>query len=104
MSTYLLVTALNQTELHSKWSKWIMFMQEYDLEIKTTKTIRGTGLAGLLTRSHPLVIVEPPQINDLIAFKELVNEIELASQPWYGPIIYFLINDVCPPDMDTKSK
>jgi ribonuclease HI len=102
--TSLLVTALNQTELHSKWSKWIMRMQEYDLEIKPTKTIRGTGLAGLLTRSHPSVIVEPPQVDDLIAFEEVVNEIELASQPWYGPIIYFLINGVCPPDMDTKAK
>jgi hypothetical protein len=47
--TSLLVTALNQTELHSKWSKWIMRIQEYDLEIKQTKTIRGTGLDGLLT-------------------------------------------------------
>ena len=75
-------------------------MQEYDLEIKPMKTIRGTWLAGLLTRSHPSIIVEPPQVDDLIAFEEVVNEIELASQPWYGPIIYFLINGVCPLDMD----
>ena len=69
MPTSLLVTALNQTELHSKWSKWIMCMQEYDLEIKPMKIIRGTGLARFLTQSHPSVIVEPPQVDDLIAFE-----------------------------------
>ena len=79
-------------------------MQEHDLDIKPMKTIRGTRLAELLTQSHPSVIVEPPQVDDLIAFEELVNEINLASQPWYGPIIYFLTNGVCPPDMDTKAK
>jgi hypothetical protein len=55
--------------MHSKWSKWIMHMQEYDLDIKPTKTIRGTGLDELITQSHPLVIAEPPQVDDLIAFK-----------------------------------
>ena len=102
--TSFLVTTLNQTELHSKWSKWIMCMQEYDLDIKLTKTIRGIGLAELLTQSHPSVIAEPPQVDDLIPFEAMVNETELASQPWYGPIIYFLINGVFPLDMDTKDK
>jgi hypothetical protein len=79
-------------------------MQEYYLEIKPTKTIRGTRLDQLLTQSHPSVIAEPPQVDDLISFEELVNETELDSQPWYGPIVYFLINGVCPLNMDTKSK
>jgi hypothetical protein len=49
-------------------------MQEYDLDIEPTKTIRGIGLDGLLTQFHPLIIVEPPQVDDLIYFEELVNE------------------------------
>jgi hypothetical protein len=79
-------------------------MQEYDLDIKLMKTIRGAGLAEFLTQSHPSVIAEPPQVDDLIVFEELVNETELSSQPWYGPIVYFLINGVFPLDMDTKAK
>ena len=79
-------------------------MKEYDLDIKPAKTIRGAGLAEFLTQSHASIIVEPPQVDDLIVFEELVNETELASQPWYGPIVYFLINGVCPLDMDTKAK
>jgi hypothetical protein len=102
--TYLLVIALNQTELHSKWSKWIMHLKEYELDIKLTKTIRGTWLVELLTQSNPSVIAEPPQVDELISFEELVNETELASQPWYIPIMYFLINGVCPSNMDTKAK
>jgi hypothetical protein len=102
--TSLLVTALNQTELHSKWSKWIMCMQEYDLDIKPMKTIRGTWLDEFLTQSHASVIVESPQVEDLISYEEMVNKTELASQPWYKPIVYFLMNGVFPPDMDTKSK
>ena len=62
-------------------------MQEYELEIKPTKTIRGIGMVEFLTQSHPSVIAEPPQVDDLIPFEAMVNETELASQPWYGPII-----------------
>jgi hypothetical protein len=72
-------------------------MQEYDLDIKPMKTIRGIMLDELLTQSHASVIFESPQVEDLITYKEMVNETELASQPWYEPIIYFLMNGVFPP-------
>jgi hypothetical protein len=80
-----------------------MGMQEYDLNIEPTKFIKRIGLVELL-KSHALVIVESPLIEDLIAYKDIHNETELVMQPWYDPIIYFLINGVCPLDMDIKAK
>jgi hypothetical protein len=44
-----MVIELNQTKLHSKFSKWIMHMQEYDIDIKTTKAINGIRLDELLS-------------------------------------------------------
>jgi hypothetical protein len=61
-------------------------------------------LDELLAQSHALVIDESPQVEDLISYKEMVNETEFVSQPWYGPIVYFLINGVFLSDIDTKSK
>jgi hypothetical protein len=39
---------LNQPDSDGKRGKWIEKIQEYDLEIKPTKLIKGQGLAKLL--------------------------------------------------------
>lgn len=67
------IVGLNQTKLHSKWSKWIMCMRENDLDIQPMKTIKGTSLDEFMTESHALVIVESPQVEDLIYYEEMAN-------------------------------
>ena len=43
---------LNHLDIDGKRGKWIEKIQEYDLEIKTTKLIKGQGVAKLLAKSN----------------------------------------------------
>jgi hypothetical protein len=47
---------LNQPDTDVKRGKWIAKIYEYDLEIKSTKLIKGQGLAKLLTESNCRVL------------------------------------------------
>jgi hypothetical protein len=43
---------LTQTDPEGKRGKWIVFLLEYDLEIKPTKLIKGQGLENLMAQSN----------------------------------------------------
>jgi hypothetical protein len=61
-------------------------IQEYDLEIKPSKIIKGKGLAKMLTEKNQEVIDmgEREQIN--------VMAREIENDEWYSDIIYYLKN------------
>ena len=43
---------LVQSDAEGKRGKWISKIQEYDLDVKPTKLVKGLGLAKLLTESN----------------------------------------------------
>jgi hypothetical protein len=47
---------LNQPDIDGKRGKWIANIQEYDMEIKPTKLIKGQGLEKLLVESNCRVL------------------------------------------------
>jgi hypothetical protein len=61
-------------------------IQEYDLEIKPSKIIKGKGLAKMLTEKNQEVIDmgEREQINVMVR--------EIENDEWYSDIIYYLKN------------
>ena len=75
--------------------KWVSKIQEYDLEIKPTKIIKGQGLAQMLTESNQEAIQmgESEQTSS-----EQVNVVtsELEHDEWYSDIVYYLNNLSCP--------
>ena len=73
---------------------WVSEIQEYELEIKPTKLIKGQGLAKMLTQKNEEaieMIVENniPQLAMTPALQELNNL-------WYSDIIFFLLHFTCP--------
>jgi hypothetical protein len=81
---------LSQQDCLGSRGKWISQIQEYDLEIKPTKIIKGQGLAKMLAESNEEAIEmgEKEQINIVIS--------ELEGDEWYLDIIYYLKNLTCP--------
>ena len=81
-------------------------MLEYDLEIKSTKLIKGQGLAKLMAKSN-LHVLDINLITTLSNEEEDVTLIQVSdmflSSPWYSDIIYVLKHLNPPPGM-TKSK
>jgi hypothetical protein len=70
--------------------KWVSKIQEYDLEIKPTKIVKGQGLARMLTESNQEAIQmgENEQVNVVVS--------ELKHDEWHSEIIYYLKNLSCP--------
>jgi hypothetical protein len=66
--------------------KWVSKIQEYDLEIKPTKIIKGQGLDQMLTESNQEAI----QMGENEQVNMMINELE--HDEWYSNIIYYLKN------------
>jgi hypothetical protein len=81
---------LSQQDCLGSRGKWVSQIQEYDLEIKPSKIIKGQGLAKMLTESNQEAIEmgEREQINVMVS--------EIENDEWYSDIIYYLKNLTCP--------
>jgi hypothetical protein len=100
---------LNQPDTDGKRGKWIAKIQEYDLEIKPTKLIKGQGLEKLLVESNCRVL-GVNQITDITKHPSAENEEtnlqqplvkihdKFSSSPWYKNIVFYLQNLECPSD------
>eukprot|EP00253_Pinus_taeda_P025834 PITA_25834 len=95
---------LTQEGMEGKRGKWIANIQEYDIEIKPTKLIKGQGLAKLMTQTN----FEALDINELDNEQEMatpqINQAFLES-PWYTDICFVLLNLQAPPGLSrTKNR
>ena len=71
--------------------KWVSKIQEYDLEIKPTKIIKGQGLSQMLIKRNQDTI----QMGESEQINVVVNELE--NDEWYSDIIHYLKNFSCLP-------
>eukprot|EP00253_Pinus_taeda_P032840 PITA_32840 len=90
---------LIQRELGEKRANWVTALQEYDLEIKPTKIVRGQGFYRLLAGASNI-----PESSVTNQFEE-INQISIAdSESQYADLIFYLKNGYAPPNMSYKSK
>ena len=98
---------LVQSDVEGKRGKWIAKIQEYDLDVKPTKLVKGLGLTKLLTESN----FQALGIN-LLAPVEEANEETRDNQSktaikykflcseWYKYIVHYLCFLSCPPSVN----
>lgn len=86
---------LTQIDCLGTCSRWATKIQEYDLEIRPTKHVKGQGLAQMLTESNEkaLEMVCQNEIFEPSISPELQK---LEGIEWYKDIIYYLTNLTCP--------
>jgi hypothetical protein len=80
---------LSQQDCMDTRGKWVSKIQEYDLEIKPAKIVKGQGLARMLTERNKQAI----QMGESEQISVVVSEIE--NDEWYSNIIYYLKNLSC---------
>jgi hypothetical protein len=103
---------LVQPDSDGRRGRWLAKIQEFDLEVKPTKLVKGQGLAKLLAESNFRAL----GINHLQAYRELpdIEEFDVqtpatqiqekfSSSAWYSDIVSYLLTLQCPSDM-TPSK
>ena len=69
-------------------------IQEYDLEIKPTKLIKGQGLAKMLTQGNEEALGIVCQNEETTP--SMPPELQRLNHHWYSDIIFFLQNLTCP--------
>eukprot|EP00253_Pinus_taeda_P018977 PITA_18977 len=90
---------LIQRELGEKRANWVTTLQEYDLEIKPAKILRGQGFCRLLAGAPNI-----PESSDTDQFEE-INQISIAeSESQYDNLIFYLKNGYAPPNLYYESK
>jgi hypothetical protein len=68
--------------------KWVSKIQEYDLEIKPTKLIKGQGLSQMMAEGNEVSLGMKEGSSPMIS----VMLEELEHHDWYSDIIYYLKN------------
>jgi ribonuclease HI len=96
---------LVQPDSDGKRGRWLAKIQEFDLEIKPTKLVKGKGLAKLLAESNlkaldinclqekdgDICVQEP----DHQTYPSKVED-KFVSSSWYRDIVFYLLNLRCP--------
>ena len=90
---------LIQRELGEKRANWVTALQEYDLEIKPAKIVRGQGFCRLLAGASNI-----PESGDTEHMEE-INQISITnSESQYADLIFYLKNGYAPPNISYKNK
>ena len=75
--------------------KWVSKIQEYDIEIKPTKLIKGQGIAKMMTKGNEQALGMICQNSSSIPSNSTELQ-RLQQQQWYSDIIFYLLNLTCP--------
>src|SRR6185437_13257038 len=78
--------------------RWILLLQEFDIEIKDKKGVENS-VADHLSRMHFTNMQELP-INDFLRDDMLMKVMD--STPWYANIVNFMISGYVPPGENKK--
>jgi hypothetical protein len=75
---------LNQQFREGRWENWLAKLQEYDMEIKPLKVIKGQGLCKMMIGIE-VVNINPPHIDDTT-----MQDVSIPKSEWYKDIILYL--------------
>eukprot|EP00253_Pinus_taeda_P011268 PITA_11268 len=90
---------LMQRELGEKRANWVTALQQYDLDIRPAKIVRGQGFCRILAGASNI-----PKSNDTGPTEE-INQISATdSESQYADLIFYLKNGRAPPHLSYKSK
>jgi hypothetical protein len=95
---------LSQNYLSRKISHWLAKIQEHDLTIMTSKTIKGQDLSLHLDQ-HVEASEEIDEDNPLSTLFYIDSQIlPIAEHAWYKYLVYYLKNHKCPDSLDTHQR
>lgn len=83
----------------------MVVIQEFDLDIKPTKIVRGKGLCKLVMESQDLIDLENYGWDNKISlWCSEVLYIPPGKDSWYGNLSFFLHHGTCPKHLKPREK
>ena len=80
-------------------------MQEYDLEIKPTKLVKGQGLCKLAVKAlDPKKEEEEEWDNEVYLLQSEVWYMLASTNSWYNDLKYYLTHGSSPNHLDSRKK
>jgi hypothetical protein len=96
---------LSQNCLSRKLAHWLAKIQEHDLNIVNSTTIKGRDLALHLAQHAENSGEINEEDSSLSTLFYIDNQIlPMSEHPWYKNLVYFLQNQRCPDNLDTHQR
>ena len=99
---------LVQKDLGEKRANWVTALQEYDLEIKPSKIVRGQGLCKLMVEGNDdemrAVEEEKLELEEGISQVAINVNFEQRQDSWYADLKQLLITGAPPEGLNPKQK
>ena len=97
----MIISLLIQKELGDQRGNWLTTLQEYDLEIKPTKLVKGQGLCKLMVESFDLQKEEEERWdNEVDMLQREVLYMPTSTNSWYNDLKYYLTHGSSPSHLD----
>ena len=77
---------LSRSLLQGRVAKWVVILQEFDLEFMSPKSTKALTLATLMIDLPPLTMSSPPKDDLPDDFLFIIS----TDDPWYGDILLYL--------------
>lgn len=84
---------LNQTLREGRWANWLAKLQEYDIEVRPLKVVKGQGLCKLIVG-----------IDDVNLSPQAINVAQDYQNDWYKDLVAYLKSGKFPISMSSKEK
>ena len=96
---------LTQKEPGDQRGNWLTTLQEYDLEIKPTKLVKGQGLCKLMAEAQdPQMEEEEGWDNEVDMLQSEVLYMPTSISSWYNDLTYYLTHGSSPNHLDSHKK
>jgi hypothetical protein len=96
---------LSQTYNSGKLSHWLAKIQEHDLTIMTSNTIKGCDLALHLAQHDETSEESDEHDSSLSTLFYIDNHnLHVSEHSWYKNLVYYLQNQRCPDKLDTHQR
>ena len=96
---------LIQKEPGDQRGNWLTTLQEYDLEIKPTKLVKGQGLCKLVAEAQdPQMEEEEGWDNEVDLMQSEVLYMPTSTNSWYNDLKYYLTHGSSPNHLDARKK
>ena len=96
---------LIQKEPRDRRGNWLTTLQEYDLEIKPAKLVKGQGLCKLAAEAQDLQMEqEEGWDNEVDMLQSEVLYIPASTNSWYNDLKYYLTHGSSPNHLDAHKK
>jgi hypothetical protein len=83
---------------------WMVVVQEFDLDIKSAKLVKGQGLCKLVAEAQDQVNEDSRWENELALWCSEDLYVPPRHESWYGKLIYLLLHRTCPENLNPKER